>query len=50
MPMKYFAPVTIVSCMVAILGTGLLLNVMGSGSLGSQVQNLAIKITKGYGV
>lgn len=50
MGLKYLAPVTIVSAMVAILGTGLLLNVMGEGILGKQAQNLAAKITKGYGV
>jgi hypothetical protein len=50
MPFKYLAPVTIVSCMAAILGTGLLLNIMAGGSLGTQAASLATKITKGYGV
>lgn len=35
---------------VSILATGAILNLMGSGMLGSQVQKLSQYITKGYGV
>lgn len=36
--------------MVAIIATGVVLNVAGSGMLGAQVQKLAQYVTKGYGV
>lgn len=38
------------SVVASILATGVLLNVAGSGMLGSQVQKAAQYVTKGYGV
>jgi len=43
-------PTISVSIMVTILATGAVLNVAGSGMLGSTVQSAANFITKGYGV
>jgi len=34
----------------AILTAGLILNAAGSGQLGSQVEDIAKKVTEGYGV
>jgi len=36
--------------MVAILGTGMLLNIAGQGRLGATAQKAAKYITQGYGV
>ena len=41
---------TIGAVMVAIAGTGLILNLAGSGKLGPQLQSVAQSITEGYGV
>jgi hypothetical protein len=38
------------SLVISILATGALLNVAGSGTLGTQAQKIAQFITKGYGV
>lgn len=38
------------SVVASILATGVILNIAGSGMLGTQVQKAAQFITKGYGV
>lgn len=41
---------TLAIMMAAIVGTGLALNVAGSGVLGAQAQKFAKSVTEGYGV
>jgi len=41
---------TVVSVMVGILGTGIVLNMVGKGYLGQSAQKGARFITEGYGV
>lgn len=38
------------SVMLSIIGTGVLLNLAGSGMFGEQVKKAAQYVTKGYGV
>lgn len=40
----------IISTMTAIIGTGMVLNIMGEGYLGQSAQKAAQFVTKGYGV
>lgn len=50
--MNFFkiSSVAVTSCMVAIIGTGLLLKVAGEGKLGNAAKDFAQSVTKGYGV
>lgn len=41
---------TVIATMVAIIGTGVVLNLMGEGYLGQSAQKAAQFVTKGYGV
>lgn len=47
---KYFVPTTVVSVMIAIVGTGAILNMAGNGSFGVSAQKFAKYVTNGYGV
>lgn len=40
----------VLGTMVAIIGTGALLDEAGKGRFGSAAKNLAVKVTNGYGV
>jgi|TARA_Y100000310_G_C20701675_1_gene830578 hypothetical protein len=40
----------VIATMVAIVGTGVILNLMGEGYLGQSAQKAAQFVTKGYGV
>lgn len=41
---------TVTSVMIGIIGTGLLLNMVGKGFLGQTAQKAAKYVTEGYGV
>lgn len=40
----------VLATMIAIIGTGVVLNLMGEGYLGQSAQKAAQFVTKGYGV